>query len=157
VRFALLVMNVGKADSPPEHLPVHYRHVERGRPRIEAICGRFCAPPECRDLALLALAECERVHRVSEIRAGPVAAMLERLGAFDDPKRFGLLMMLCACDYCAYGDRKGQEYPKAGLLTAALDACAHVLPTAAIDSADALRMARAVAIAEAFRSVRWSN
>jgi tRNA nucleotidyltransferase (CCA-adding enzyme) len=41
VRFSLLVMNVGKADSPPEHLPVHYRHIERGRPRIEAIFNRF--------------------------------------------------------------------------------------------------------------------
>ena len=29
-RFALLVMNVGKADSPPEHLPVHYKHMDRG-------------------------------------------------------------------------------------------------------------------------------
>ena len=89
VRFAALVMNVGKADSPPEHLPVHYRHVERGRPRIVAMCERFGASTACRDLALLALAECERVHRVSEVRAGPVAAMLERLGAFDQPQRFG--------------------------------------------------------------------
>ncbi len=31
VRFAALVMNVGKSDSPPEHVPVHYRHIERGR------------------------------------------------------------------------------------------------------------------------------
>lgn len=38
-RFALLVMNVGKSDSPPEHLPVHHRHVERGRPRIQALCA----------------------------------------------------------------------------------------------------------------------
>ncbi|MBI5013560.1 MAG: tRNA nucleotidyltransferase, partial [Methylocystis sp.] len=45
-RFALLVMNVGKSDSPREHLPVHYRHVERGRPRIEDICARFRAPAE---------------------------------------------------------------------------------------------------------------
>jgi len=37
VRFALLVMNVGKSDSPPEHLPVHYRHIERALPRIDAI------------------------------------------------------------------------------------------------------------------------
>lgn len=157
VRFALLVMNVGKADSPPEHLPVHYRHVERGRPRIEAICARFGAPSECRALAVLALAECERVHRVSEVRAGPVAAMLERLGAFDDPRRFELLMMVCASDYGAYAGRSGQDYPKARLLTAALAACAAVLPDSGISTPDALMMARATAIANAFRSVRWSD
>ncbi|HEY9146589.1 MAG TPA: tRNA nucleotidyltransferase, partial [Thiobacillus sp.] len=59
VRFAAMAMHVGKSDSPPEHLPVHYRHVERGRPRIEAMCDRFGVPEDCRELSLLALAECE--------------------------------------------------------------------------------------------------
>jgi tRNA nucleotidyltransferase (CCA-adding enzyme) len=163
VRFSLLVMNAGKADSPPEHLPVHYRHIERGRPRIEAICSRFGVPDICRDLALLALAECERVHRVSEVRAGPVALMLERLGAFDAPDVFKQLMSVCACDYRAYGDRSGQDYPKAALLETALRACAEVdasefaadLSTA--DAVDAAQTARTAAIARAFRSQRWSD
>ncbi len=152
VRFALLVMNVGKADSPPEHLPVHYRHIERGRPRIEAICQRLKTPEDCRELALLALLECERVHRASEVRAGPIAQMLERLGAFDAPELFVRLMQVCACDYCAYGDRAGQAYPKAALLEAALKACAGIGADAR-DSAEA----RAAAIARAFGSRRWSR
>ncbi len=164
VRFALLVMNVGKSDSPREHLPVHYRHVERGRPRIEAICDRFAVTAECRDLALLALAECERVHRVSEVRAGPVAAMLERLGAFDDPEQFARLITLCTCDYFAFGDRPREAYGKAALLEgAALVACTEidtaelVDDAGAADPADTLRTARAEAIALAFRSQRWSE
>lgn len=155
VRFAALVMNVGKSDSPPEHLPVHYRHVERGRPRIAAMCERFGVPAECRELALLAIAECERVHRVSEIRAGPVAAMLDRLGAFDRPQRYAQLMTLCACDYRAYPGRAARDYPKAALLDIALAACAGI--DAAARSADALQEARAAAIAAAFRSERWSD
>lgn len=151
VRFALLVMNVGKSDSPREHLPVHYRHVERGGPRIEAICDRFEVPTVCRELALLALAECERVHRVSEIRAGPVAALLERVGAFDDPATFGRLMSVCACDFLAYDGPPGRTYPKKALIDAALKACAD------IDDADDAQTARALAIAQAFRSERWSN
>jgi tRNA nucleotidyltransferase (CCA-adding enzyme) len=146
LRFAALVMNVGKSDSPPEHLPVHYRHVERGRPRIEAICDRFGINDDCRELALLALVECERVHRVSEVRAGPVAAMLERLGAFDNPERYAQLMQLCACDYRAYRGRTNQAYPKAALLEIALKACAGVAPDE-----------RAAAIAKAFGSERWSD
>jgi len=155
VRFAALVMNVGKADSPPEHLPVHYRHVERGRPRIAAMCERFGVSSACRDLALLALAECERVHRVSEVRAGPVAAMLERLGAFDQPQRFAQLMTLCACDYRAYPGRATQGYPKSALLGIALQACVGVDETG--HSADSLQESRASAIAIAFRSERWSG
>ena len=152
VRFALLVMNIGKSDSPREHLPVHYKHVDRGRPRIEALCARFEAPEDCKELALVALAECERVHRVSKMRAGPVAAMLERLGAFDAPQRFRQLMMVCACDFCAHPGRSGQAYQKSALLDIAFDACADV-----DNAAEDQTMARAEAIARAFRSLRWSD
>ena len=151
VRFALLVMNVGKSDSPREHLPAHYRHIERGAPRIEAICDRFQVSAACRQLALLALAECERVHRVSEVRAGPVAAMLERIGAFDDPETFGLLMRVCACDFLAYEGTGDTTYPKAELLETALRACAEIGET------DDVQSARALAIAKVFRSERWSG
>lgn len=161
-RFALLLMNVGKADSPPEHLPSHYRHVERGLPRVEAICRRFEAPAECRDLALLALGECERVHRVSKARAGPVAALLDRLGAFEAPERFLRLMSVCACDYRAYGGRSGQPYPKAELLDIALRACRAVGAGASGASGEdggaaSAQSARAEAIARAFNSQRWSQ
>jgi len=146
VRFAALVMHAGKSDSPPEHLPVHYRHVDRGAPRIEAICDRSGVPDDCRDLARLALVELERVHRVSEIRAGPVADMLDRIGAFDRPARFQQLMTLCACDYRAYGDRAGKPYPKAVLLQTALAACAGLA-----------KDARPAAIAAVFGSERWNT
>ncbi len=159
-RFALLVMNVGKADSPREHLPIHYRHVERGHPRIAAICERFAAPVECRDLAVLALDECERVHRVSRVRAGPVAMMLERLKAFSQAEVFRQLMTVCACDYRAYGDRSGLAYPKAALLDLAIEACAGADCAALSDNStdvEELRRTRAEAIARAFRSQKWSD
>lgn len=155
VRFAALVMNVGKADSPPEHLPVHYRHIERGHKRINALCERFGVAEECRDMALLALAECERVHRVSEVRAGPVADMLERLGAFSDATRYQQLIMLCACDYRAYPGYANRNYPKAALLEIAIKSCAGI--DAPRLSADALQRQRAEAIAVAFGSERWSQ
>jgi tRNA nucleotidyltransferase (CCA-adding enzyme) len=159
VRFALLTMNIGKADSPREHLPVHYRHIERGRPRIESIYDRFAVAAPCRELALLAVAECERVHRASEVRARPVAALLDRVEAFSNPTRFQLLMTVCSCDYFAYGGRSDETYPKAALLSTAVRVCADLdeRELAAAGSADDVQAARALAIAEAFRSQRWSN
>ncbi len=163
VRFALLVMNVGKTDSPKEHLPVHYRHIERGHPRIDAICDRFSVPDSCRELALLALYECERVHRVSEIRASPIAMMLERLHAFDDVECFKNMMTLCACDYRGIVERAGQTYAKAMVLEKALRACDDIEDEltpeelGSADPLDALRTAHAEAIAEALRSERWSS
>ncbi|MBB2175277.1 tRNA nucleotidyltransferase [Gluconacetobacter johannae] len=158
VRFALLVMNIGKIDSPPEHLPHHYRHAERAQPRIEALCDRFGVPPDCRALALMATTSVERVHRVSAVRAGPVADMLQQMGAFDAPTFYESLMLVCTCDYCAYDGRSGRDYPKAALLKTALDACAGLVPPDGVDekSLEALRDARAMAIALIFRSLRWS-
>jgi tRNA nucleotidyltransferase (CCA-adding enzyme) len=150
-----MVMNVGKSDSPPEHLPVHYRHIERGNIRIAAICERMRIPDECRDMALLALAECERVHRASEVRAGPVALMLERLGAFTHQENFAQILLLCACDYRAYPGYEGKDYPKSSLLETALKACKNIDETNL--AADTLQEARATAIALAFRSERWSE
>lgn len=165
LRFAALLYNVGKSDSPPEHLPAHYRHMERGRPRIEAIAERFRVPAEFQELAVLALLEVERVHRAAEMRAGSIAAMLERVDAFGQPQRFEWLMLLCTCDFRAYPGRATRPYPKAAMLAAALDAC-KVLDEAAIlaeheddpaGAADALLEARATAVARALRSERWAE
>jgi tRNA nucleotidyltransferase (CCA-adding enzyme) len=164
VRFALLVMNAGKFDSPKEHLPVHYRHIERGQPRIEAICDRFGAPDSCRDLALLAIAECERVHRVSEVRAGPIAAMLERIHAFDDREMYNRLITVCFCDYRSYEENFSKDYAKAAVLARAIRACDDEVDdtlepdeVGSEEAMDAIRTARAAAIAEALRSVRWTS
>jgi tRNA nucleotidyltransferase (CCA-adding enzyme) len=150
VRFALLVKDVGKADSPREHLPAHYRHVERGAPRILAISERFGVADACRDLALQALHECERAQRVSRMRAGPLALLLERNGAFDAPERFAMFMSLCACDFRAYPGRAGAVWPKARLIDAALAACLEL--DAPPENIEALREARAALVALALES-----
>ena len=155
VRFAALVFNLGKSDSPPEHLPFHYRHMERGLPRIQAVCARFGAPPDCTDLAVLALHEVERVHRAAPSRAGSIAAMLERLDAFEHRERFDCLLAVCSADYRAYPGRATRSYPKATLLNLALDACAGII--GADGHIEALREARALAVAAALRSARWSE
>lgn len=165
VRYAALLFNLGKSDSPPEHLPSHYRHMERALPRIHAVSQRFGVPDDFRDLAVLAVHEVERVHRAAEMRAGSIAAMLERVGAFGRPERFQQLMTLCTCDFRAYPGRATRRYPKATLLAIALQACAGV-DEAVIRSdfdddpagaADALIEARAAAVATALRSERWSE
>ncbi|MFH3478914.1 tRNA nucleotidyltransferase [Xanthobacter variabilis] len=156
VRFALLVMNAGKSDSPKEHLPAHYRHIERGAPRVAAMAKRFGVSESCRDLAMLALKECERVHRTSAVRAGPIAAMLARIDAFDNPTRFSRLMSVARCDYYGHGGRSEPEYPKARILEKALASCAPLSPES-FETPEELMTARAGAIARAFRSERWSD
>jgi tRNA nucleotidyltransferase (CCA-adding enzyme) len=66
VRFSLPVMNVGKSDSPTEHLPLHYRHIERAAPRIRAICEPF----DNRELFDLLMTVCACDDRACGDRSG---------------------------------------------------------------------------------------
>lgn len=159
VRFAGLLYNLGKADSPPQHLPSHYRHVERGILRVQAVCARFRVSLEFTELALLATAELERIHRAAEMRAGSIATLLERVDAFGRPQRFAQLMSLCAADYRAFPGA-GHVYPKARLIETALQACQGVAleaPDAEPEPVEALLALRAAAIARALRSERWAE
>lgn len=159
VRCAVLLCHVGKADSPPEHLPFHYRHIERGLPRIRAFAGRFGLAAEAADLAVLALHEVERVHRATEMRAGSLVAMLDRVEAFERPGRFEMLLAVCGCDFRAYPGRAGRAYPKAALLQRAVEACVAFAadPRAASLDGDALAEARVAAVAAALGSSRWGD
>ena len=153
VRLAALLCNLGKADSPPQHLPSHYRHIDRCLPRIRNVCARFGIAAELEDFAILVAMELERVHRATRMRAGSMTALLERVGAFTDPGRFEDLLTVCACDYFAYPGNTTPTYPKAALLRQALAAClALPEPDEDVDEATALHEQRAIAVARALRS-----
>ena len=90
--------------------------------------------------------------------------MLERLHAFDDRSLFNGLMTVCTCDYHSYSDNFGKDYPKAGVLRKAVRACDDEVDdtlepdeVGSAEAIDAIRSARAVAIAEVLRSVRWTR
>ncbi len=161
VRFAALVFNLGKADSPPQHLPAHYRHVDRCLPRIEAICARFELAPELRELALLVAMELERVHRAAPMRAASITALLERVDAFARPGRYLDLLTVCACDYAAYQGNEDKAYPKAKLLELAREACLktdrEMDDDEAVDDPARRHELRALAVASALRSQRWAE
>lgn len=161
VRFAALVFNLGKADSPPQHLPAHYRHVDRCLPRIEAICARFQLALELRELALLVAMELERVHRAAPMRAASITALLERVDAFARPGRYLDLLTVCACDYAAYQGNEDKAYPKATLLELAREACLkldrELDGDEATDDTARRHELRALAVAAALRSQRWAE
>ena len=161
VRFAALLFNLGKSDSPPQHLPAHYRHVDRCLPRIEAICARFQVLPELRELALLVAQELERVHRAARMRAASITALLERVDAFGRPERYLDLLKVCACDYAAYPGNEFKEYPKARLLEQARNAClqidGQIEQGNEPENSTHLHERRAMAVAGALRSQRWAE
>lgn len=149
VRFAALVHKLGKAGTPREIWPHHHRHEERGHAALQAFAQRAAVPVDALALAHLGIDFVDRLHRASEVRAGPMAALLDRLQAREDPARFDRLLLLCTCDWAAFDGHHGGEYPKAPLWRRAL-AASRGAQVDGLDE-DAAQQARAEAVAAALR------
>lgn len=150
VRFAALIHKIGKGGTPREIWPSHYKHEQRAHALLDGLALRFAIPADAMALARLTIDEADRVHRASDVRAGPIAAMLARVQAVAQPERFEQLLQLCACDYAAYADHSVADYPKAARLRRALAAYV-ATPTDGLDEEAALQ-ARAESIAQALRA-----
>lgn len=149
VRLAALTHALGKAGTPREIWPSHYKHELRGHEALAGLSERIAWPAATLALSHLAVDELERVHRASDLRAGAIAALLHRLDALDQPERFEQLLQLCTCDFAAYPGHRPQDYPKAPRLRRAL-AAYRAAPVAGLDAETAL-MRRAQAIDQTLR------
>lgn len=150
VRFAALMHKIGMGGTPREIWPSHYKHEQRAHELLDAMTTRFALPADALALARLVVDECERVHRASDMRAGAITAMLQRLQAAEQPDRFDQLLTVCSCDYAAYPGHTIAGYPKAPRLRRAL--AAYVRADVSGLGDDDAQQRRAEAIAETLRS-----
>ncbi|PZQ65255.1 MAG: tRNA nucleotidyltransferase [Variovorax paradoxus] len=142
VRFAVLAHKFGMAS--------HVGHELRGQARLRDLASRMALPPEVLGLAELAIAEADHVHRASDLRAGPIASLLERVQAQARPHRFEQLLEVCLIDWSAYPGHGEGDYAKAPRPRRALAAWSGV--AGSLD--DAGRQARAEAVARALQPPR---
>jgi tRNA nucleotidyltransferase (CCA-adding enzyme) len=122
VRFGALVHDLGKADTPPEILPSHHGHEERGVERVRSLCARLRIPVELRELGELVARYHLHCHRADQLRPETLLKLLEGADAFRRPERFEQFLLVCEAD--ARG-RKGFEdrpYPQPNYLRGALRA-----------------------------------
>jgi tRNA nucleotidyltransferase (CCA-adding enzyme) len=146
VRFAALAHKIGKGGTPSGLWPSHVGHEARGAILLARLAERITLPADALDLAALTIAECDRVHRSSDMRAGAIAALLERVQAETRPERFERLLNVCLCDYAAYPGHGEADYAQAPRMHRALAAYLAVREPA---EPDTLLRARATAIARA--------
>jgi len=126
VRFAALMHDLGKGETPEHKWPQHIAHEERGVKQIQAICERFRVPKEYRDIAVLTARFHSHCHRALELKPATVLRVLESLDVFRRPERLEWFLLACEAD--AKG-RKGKEqdpYPQAQRFRAAYVAACSV-------------------------------
>lgn len=102
-RYAALLHDVGKAQTPQAELPHHLEHAKRGVALVEAASARLRVPRECRDLARLVARYHLHAHRALELRPGSIVDLFERLDAFRRPQRFEQFLLACEADFRGRG------------------------------------------------------
>ncbi len=151
VRFAALTHDLGKGTTPPDILPSHRGHGERGVTLVEGLCERLRTPTRYRDLARIVARYHGAVHRVADLRPGALLELLEGADVFRRPERLTQLLLACEADYRGRLGFAERPYPQAAALRSAFAAASAIdaqgVAAAAPDRvADAIRQARIKAI-----------
>lgn len=148
MRWAALLHDLGKGDTPAEMLPRHHGHEGRGVALARALSERLRAPAECRDLAMLVARDHGNAHRALELRPATVLELLERCDALRRPERFEDFLAACEADFHGRPGWEDRPYPQAARLRQALTAARGV------DAGAVARQAAPGAIPEAVRAAR---
>ncbi len=154
VRFAALVHDLGKGNTPEYRLPSHAGHEKRGCRLIEAMATRLPVPRACRDLGLLVAEFHTHVHRAFELRPKTILKVLERSDAFRRPGRFEQMIITCEADARGRAGLEDRDYGQADFFRGAFAAASAVDAAAIAQGLDqrripaAIRRARVKAIRE---------
>lgn len=126
VRFAALVHDLGKADTPPELLPRHIGHEKRSVTRIKQLCCRLKIPKRYHELAVLVAQYHTQCHQAFELKPSTLLRLLEALDCFRRPERLAHFLQACRADSLGRKGFEESEYPQADYLMAAYKTCVSV-------------------------------
>ena len=155
VRFAALVHDLGKADTPAEILPGHRGHEERGVIRIQALAQRLRIPNRYRDLAVKVARHHGLVHRFFELRPQTVVKLFEALDILRRPEGLEPFLQAVEADFRGRGGTFPERpYPQADAMRQAAEAVIRVSVQPLLEAGlkgealgEALRRARIRAVA----------
>ena len=126
VRFAALVHDLGKGNTPPDELPRHTGHEGRGVKLVNRLCKRLRIPNQYRDLAILVTRYHLDCHRIMEMKPTTLLKKLESLDAFRRPERFEQFLQACEADARGRSGLEDRDYTQGEYLRRAQQLAAAV-------------------------------
>ncbi len=122
VRFAALMHDLGKGNTPPDILPRHIGHEQRSVELLKVLCERLRVPGECRDLGLLVARYHGDVHRAQQLRPDTIVRLFQSCDVWRKPERFTQILEACMSDAHGRSGHEQDDYPQAAYLLRALHA-----------------------------------
>lgn len=125
-RFAALVHDLGKGNTPKDELPRHIGHELRSVDLTRSLSGRLRVPAEIRNFGMLVAQYHTHVHQAKTLRATTLVDLLHSSDALRRPERFKQLLHACASDARGRSGFEQAEYPAAEYLLHVVEAARSV-------------------------------
>lgn len=158
-RFAVLVHDLGKGETPPEEWPRHLGHEQRGADLTRALCQRLRIPNMYRELGVLTARYHTYCHRALDLRPKTLLKLLQCMDALRKPQRFAQFLLACEADARGRLGLQQRPYPQPTLLARVRQAAAEISARpfvaqglSGLALADALQRERLAAITATRRS-----
>lgn len=126
VRFAVLVHDLGKGETPPELWPKHHGHERRSVEILNGLAARLRVPNRFIALATVVARHHTSMHRISGLRAESIFDLLETIGALREHSRLDDFALACEADARGRAGLEREPYPQADVLRRALAAALEV-------------------------------
>jgi len=115
-RFAVLVHDLGKAETPTDILPSHHEHEINGLGPIVGLCERLKVPVSYRQFALMVCRHHLEAHRIAKMKPGKVLSILEKINAFRSPETIKKFKQCCLADSRGRAGYENSDAPHLDLL-----------------------------------------
>ena len=113
VRFAVLMHDLGKANTPQEILPGHRGHEQRGVKLAREFCQKWRVPKAITELALMTCEYHTHVHRMYEMKPSTLLRFFMQTDSFRRPERFNKMTQACIADARGRTNFENDPYPQA--------------------------------------------
>ena len=107
-RFAMLTHDFGKLETPPESLPRHEKHTEKGAPRIRAMAAALKIPSLYRDFAVK-ISENHSYTRLNSKDPAILDRVFFKMGGYKKPENIFILAECLTADFRGR-DKKTPEH-----------------------------------------------
>ncbi|MDH5377106.1 MAG: multifunctional CCA addition/repair protein [Gammaproteobacteria bacterium] len=123
VRWAALVHDLGKGETPPDLWPKHHGHEALSVTLNKKLSDRLRIPKDFSELADLVAKNHGKVHKVFELKASTLIDMLNSINIWRNINRLEPFLLACEADSRGRSGYEDSDYPQAAFIKEVVEAC----------------------------------